>query len=65
MDVVLAGGKIKVMFERRYTSKPIRTSLVVSGGCVERCQGQDDVAQLSLHLGVDLHVVTRRSSKRS
>jgi hypothetical protein len=26
---------------------------------------QDDVAQLSLHLGVDLHVVTRRSSKRS
>jgi hypothetical protein len=37
------------------------------------CQGdvwsvvkeQDDVAQLSLHLGVDLHVVTRRSSKRS
>jgi hypothetical protein len=31
----------------------------------ERCQEQDDVAQLSLHLGVDLHVVTRRSSKRS
>jgi hypothetical protein len=23
---------------------------------------QDDVAQLSLHLGVDLHVVTRRSN---
>jgi hypothetical protein len=64
MDVVLAGRKIKVMFERRYTSKPIRT-LWWCQGDVERCQEQDDVAQLSLHLGVDLHVVTRRSSKRS
>jgi hypothetical protein len=54
------------MFERRYTSKPIRTSLVVSGDvCGSVVKEQDDVAQLSLHLGVDLHVVTRRSSKRS
>jgi hypothetical protein len=36
------------------------------GGCVGALsREQDDVAQLSLHLGVDLHVVTRRSSKRS
>jgi hypothetical protein len=64
MDVVLAGRKIKVMFERRYTSKPIRTSWWCQGdGSVVK--EQDDVAQLSLHLGVDLHVVTRRSSKRS
>jgi hypothetical protein len=54
----------QVMFERRYTSKPIRTLGGVRG-MWERCQEQDDVAQLSLHLGVDLHVVTRRSSKRS
>jgi hypothetical protein len=34
----------------------------VRGMCGERCQEQDDVAQLS-HLGVDLHVVTRRSKR--
>jgi hypothetical protein len=55
MDVVLAGRKIKVMFERRYTSKPIRTLWWCQGDVWERCQEQDDVAQLSLHLGVDLH----------
>jgi hypothetical protein len=37
----------------------------VRGGVWSVVKEQDDVAQLSLHLGVDLHVVTRRSSKRS
>jgi hypothetical protein len=64
MDV-LAGRKIKVMFERRYTEAHKDLFGGVRGDVWERCQEQDDVAQLSLHLGVDLHVVTRRSSKRS
>jgi hypothetical protein len=44
MDVVLAGRKIKVMFERRYTSKPIRTLGGVRGDVWSVVKEQDDVA---------------------
>jgi hypothetical protein len=43
MDVVLAGRKIKVMFERRYTSKPIRTLGGVRGDVWSVVKEQDDV----------------------
>jgi hypothetical protein len=42
----------RAMFERRYIEAH-KDSLCGVRGCVERCQEQDDVAQLSLHLGVD------------
>jgi hypothetical protein len=55
------GGKIKVMFERRYTSKPIRTSGAAAWGCVRALPGAGRCGAAQ-PFSVDLHVVTRRSS---